>query len=80
LLAAEISEKQARSIKYQLCIAKLPLAKDLDDFQFESTPINETLCAISPTATSSHNPKLHPRWRGVVLPRHTPRSQRSGLR
>jgi len=43
LLNAEISEKQARSIKYQLTIAKLPLAKDLDDFRFESTPINETL-------------------------------------
>jgi len=43
LLTAEISEKQARSIKYQLTIAKLPLAKDLDDFQFEGTPINQTL-------------------------------------
>jgi hypothetical protein len=30
LLAAEIAEKQARSIKYQMTIAKLPLAKDLD--------------------------------------------------
>jgi DNA replication protein DnaC len=43
LLAAEINEKQARSIKYQLTIAKLPLAKDLEDFQFEGSPINETL-------------------------------------
>jgi DNA replication protein DnaC len=43
LLSAEINEKHARSIKYQLTIAKLPLAKDLDDFQFEGTPINETL-------------------------------------
>ena len=43
LLKAEINEKQARSIKYQLTIAKLPLAKDLEDFQFEGTPINETL-------------------------------------
>ena len=43
LLTAEINEKQTRSIKYQLTIAKLPLAKDLDDFQFEGTPINETL-------------------------------------
>jgi DNA replication protein DnaC len=43
LLKAEISEKQARSIKYQLTIAKLPLAKDLDDFKFADTPINETL-------------------------------------
>ena len=43
LLKAEINEKQARSIKYQLTIAKLPLAKDLDDFEFANTPINETL-------------------------------------
>ena len=43
LLTAEISEKQARSIKYQITIAKLPLAKDLDDFEFDGTPINETL-------------------------------------
>jgi DNA replication protein DnaC len=43
LLAAEISEKQARSIKYQITIAKLPLAKDIDDFVFDGTPINETL-------------------------------------
>jgi DNA replication protein DnaC len=43
LLTAEVSEKQARSIRYQLTIAKLPLAKDLDDFQFEGTPINQTL-------------------------------------
>ena len=43
LLKAEISEKQARSMKYQLTIAKLPLAKDLDGFQFRDTPINETL-------------------------------------
>src|SRR5215467_13524264 len=43
LLNAEISEKQARSIRYQLTIAKLPLAKDLDNFQFDGTPINQTL-------------------------------------
>jgi DNA replication protein DnaC len=43
LLAAEIAEKQARSIKYQLTIAKLPLAKDLDQFDFAGTPINEAL-------------------------------------
>jgi DNA replication protein DnaC len=43
LLQAEIAEKQARSIKYQITIAKLPLAKDLEDFRFAGTPINETL-------------------------------------
>ena len=43
LLTAELSEKQARSIKYQIAIAKLPLAKDIEEFVFEGTPINETL-------------------------------------
>ena len=43
LLTAEISEKQARSIKYQITIAKLPLAKDIDDFIFDNAPINEAL-------------------------------------
>jgi DNA replication protein DnaC len=43
LLTAEIAEKQARSIRYQLTIAKLPLAKDIDDFEFDGTPINRDL-------------------------------------
>jgi DNA replication protein DnaC len=43
LLKAEISEKHARSIRYQLAIAKLPLAKDVEDFAFKDTRINENL-------------------------------------
>jgi DNA replication protein DnaC len=43
LLTAEITEKQARSIKYQIAIAKLPLAKDIDDFVFDDGSVNETL-------------------------------------
>jgi DNA replication protein DnaC len=43
LLQAEIAEKQARSIKYQVAIARLPLAKELSDFDFSDTPINEGL-------------------------------------
>src|SRR5438046_4125953 len=43
LLSAEIAEKQARSIKYQLTIAKLPMAKDIAGFDFTGTPINEAL-------------------------------------
>ena len=43
LLKAEIAEKQARSIKYQLTSARLPLAKDLPDFRFTDTPVNEAL-------------------------------------
>ena len=43
LLTAEISEKQARSIKYQTTIAKLPFAKEIEEFGFDDTPVNETL-------------------------------------
>lgn len=43
LLKAEIAEKHARSIKYQMTIAKLPLAKDIEDFAFEGTPVNASL-------------------------------------
>ena len=43
LLKAEIDEKQARSIKYQMTIAKLPLAKEVAAFDFAATPINEGL-------------------------------------
>src|SRR5256885_5409575 len=43
LLSAEIAEKQARSIKYQLTIAKLPVAKDMEAFDFTGTPVNEAL-------------------------------------
>ena len=46
-MSAEIAEKQARWIKYQLTPialgAKVPLAKDIDGFDFAGTPINEAL-------------------------------------
>ncbi|MFJ1293594.1 IS21-like element helper ATPase IstB [Paracoccus yeei] len=43
LLQSEIAEKLARSIRYQLTVAKLPLAKDIEEFDFTGTPINEGL-------------------------------------
>ena len=46
LLQAEIAEKQARSIKYQITISKLPLAKDIEEFcspAVNSLPISVTL-------------------------------------
>ena len=43
LLQSEIAENQARSIRYQMTVAKLPLAKDIDAFDFTGTPINEGL-------------------------------------
>ena len=44
LLNAEISEKQARSIKYQMTIAKLPLAKEVDEFSFEDRSSRRHRC------------------------------------
>ena len=43
LLKAEIAAKHARSINYQMGIAKLPLAKELAELSFEGTPINAGL-------------------------------------
>ena len=43
LLEAEIADKQARSIKYQMGVARLPLAKELAEFDFTGTPVNEPL-------------------------------------
>lgn len=43
LLKAEIAEKNARSIKYQMTASRLPLAKEIDTFEFSGTPINEGL-------------------------------------
>jgi DNA replication protein DnaC len=43
LLSAELNEKRARSIKYQMTAARMPFAKEIDEFAFADTPINETL-------------------------------------
>ena len=43
LLSAEVSEKQARSIRYQLTAARLPLAKDIEDFEFAATSMKPCL-------------------------------------
>ena len=43
LLAAEVAEKKARSIRYQLGAAKLPLARTLSEFDFTASPVNEAL-------------------------------------
>ncbi len=43
LLSAEIAEKSARSIRYQLGIARLPVAKELAEFAFDESPVNQDL-------------------------------------
>lgn len=41
LLQAEVAERQVRSIRYRLGQAKFPIAKDLDQFDFSASPVNE---------------------------------------
>ncbi len=42
LLEAELAERTARSIRYRLGLARFPLDKDLDSFEFSASPVNET--------------------------------------
>jgi hypothetical protein len=74
LLTAEISEKQARSIKYQMTIAKLPLAKEVDEFDFEAAEVNETL--IRDLAAGD----FLDHQRNLVLPHFSPEVGASGSR
>ncbi len=43
LLKAELAQKKARSISYQIGAAHLPIAKELTEFVFTTSPVNETL-------------------------------------
>lgn len=41
LLIAEQAERKAKSIRYRLGQAKFPVSKDLDQFDFSASPVNE---------------------------------------
>ncbi|MBI5485520.1 MAG: ATP-binding protein [Deltaproteobacteria bacterium] len=41
LLEVELGERTARSIRYRLGLARFPVDKDLDHFDFSASPINE---------------------------------------
>ena len=41
LLEAEVAERKARSIRYRMGLAKFPVDKDLDRFDFTVSPVNE---------------------------------------
>jgi DNA replication protein DnaC len=41
LLEAELAERQVRSIRYRMGLAKFPVDKDLDRFDFTATPVSE---------------------------------------
>lgn len=40
-LEAELAERKVRSIRYRLGLAKFPVAKDLDQFDFAASPVDE---------------------------------------
>lgn len=42
LLEIEIGERTAKSIRYRLGLARFPVDKDLDRFDFSTSPVNET--------------------------------------
>ncbi len=48
LLKAEIIEKTARSIRYQMSAAKFPVMKTLEKFDFDTSPLNEKLIPDAP--------------------------------
>lgn len=41
LLEIELAERKARSIRYRMGLAKFPVDKDLDRFDFTTSPVNE---------------------------------------
>lgn len=41
LLEAEMAERKVRSIRYRMSLARFPVDKDLDRFDFSVTPVNE---------------------------------------
>lgn len=41
LLEAEIAERRTRSTKYRLGLARFPIDKDLDSFDFSASPVDE---------------------------------------
>jgi len=43
LLRAELAEKTARSIRYQMSAARFPVMKSLAEFDFDAAPVNEAL-------------------------------------
>ena len=61
LLRAEATHRHSASIRYRMSAAKLPVAKDIDAFVFDGTPVNEGL------VRSLHAGSFLPAQRNVVL-------------
>jgi len=53
LFEIEVSERQARSIRYRMTQARFPVAKDLDSFEFDKLAVEEVRSRASMPATLS---------------------------
>lgn len=61
LLRAEATHRHTASIRYRMSAAKLPVAKDIDAFVFDGTPVNEGM------VRSLHAGSFLPAQRNIVL-------------
>ena len=61
LLRAEATHRHTASIRYRMTASRLPMAKDIDAFVFDGTPINEGL------VRSLHAGSFLPAQRNIVL-------------
>lgn len=57
LLQAEIADRQARSLRYQLTTAKFPIHRDFVDFQWDETPLSQS--TIEQLATAGFMEQAH---------------------
>jgi hypothetical protein len=49
LLKAEASERELRSINYQMKVARFPAYRDLTGFDFSQSPVDEALVQVTPS-------------------------------
>ena len=57
LLQAEIADRQARSLRYQLTTAKFPIHRDFVDFQWDETPLSQS--TLEQLATAGFMEQAH---------------------
>jgi DNA replication protein DnaC len=58
LIEAEIQDRKTRSIRYQLNVARFPIPRSLDGFDFDATPVDRTAMESLATGefmTAKHN-------------------------
>ena len=78
LLAAEDSERHARSIRYQMTVAKFPEYRELANFDFAESPVNEQQrrrqearpARIEVASGSSRRQDAQYPWRGLRHQEH----------